>query len=1040
MRRSTLWTCLLLFFLSPALRSQNAPITTVGSVLNAVAGSVTVPVTVRNFVNIGTISLTLDYNVSSLAFVSAIPNASLAGNFSVNSSTPGRLILSWFGTGLTFPDNTHLADLTFTFTTGTSALTFFDNGNSCQYTDGANNILNDTPYTTYYINGVITNLAAPVTYAPTVTNASAGPVNVPVTVERFNNIGSVSLTLEYDQWVLTYVNITPNPALSGGTLNTSTAQVGSKYRLTISWYGTGVTLGDGSTLFTIGFNFTTANGRTFSELKWIDTGGSCQYADGSTNVLYDSPTADFYKNGVVAGQVAPKTYLPTITNASPGSITIPVTVDNFTSSIGAIALRFEYDPAVISYSTFSKNPALSGAMYVGDAIGTGGKHQISIAWFGTSPGLSNGSYIVNLSFTYISGISRLKFLDDGSSCEYGDLLFLPLYDKPQPSFYVDGAVSPGVAPVTIAATIGAAPGNPVTVPVTANGFSNIGTMSLTLDYDPGVLTYVSTTPNAGFPGLPLSFAVNSSTPGRLTFSWFGTGTTFTNGTQILGVTFTYLGGTSPLDWYDNGNSCQYSDGALNLLYDLPQSTYYINGQVFNLPAPVADFSANTVLPLVNETVTFTDLSTGGAPATWAWSFSPATVTYAGGTSAASQNPQVQFTVNGVYSASLTVTNTTGTSTMTKTDYLHVGTPGLWTGITSEVWYRESNWHNYMIPDASVDVVIPTTKCPTCFWPNHAGNFSLGSRCRSLTMDGNAQMIVEGTMFINPGSRLEFTGNGRLQVSVDWYNSGTFFCGTGTVEFIGGVESQIIGALHPRNFVSNLVRTTFPGAMTNITSGTAGPSGDNAHADVPIGFAFNYLGIDYTTLRINTNGWISMDLTGDDGTSSDNTVLFTGPTPNTTLAPWWDNLSADGSSAITYKTTGSEPDRVFTAEWKDVLAYSTGATTRLSFQVLLHESSNVIEFVYGTPAAGSHNAGESASAGVNAEAAGPEWFIDATTGSMTVGVTTLKSGTDWPLVNYRFTPPPKDNTFYNLTVTKSGAKLTNPAGNNVNVNGNLTVNP
>jgi PKD repeat protein len=86
--------------------------------------------------------------------------------------------------------------------------------------------------------------------------------------------------------------------------------------------------------------------------------------------------------------------------------------------------------------------------------------------------------------------------------------------------------------------------------------------------------------------------------------------------------------------------------------------------------PVADFSASNLTPQVAETVMFTDLS-ANVPASWAWSFSPATVTYVGGTTSASQNPQVQFSALGFYTVTLTATNAYGFNTKIKTNYINV---------------------------------------------------------------------------------------------------------------------------------------------------------------------------------------------------------------------------------------------------------------------------------------------------------------------------------------------------------------------------------
>ena len=86
--------------------------------------------------------------------------------------------------------------------------------------------------------------------------------------------------------------------------------------------------------------------------------------------------------------------------------------------------------------------------------------------------------------------------------------------------------------------------------------------------------------------------------------------------------------------------------------------------------PVADFSASTTNPMVARPVIFSDLS-ANFPTAWYWTFSPATVTFSGGTSSSSQNPQVQFSAPGLYTVTLTATNANGSDTKTKTDYINV---------------------------------------------------------------------------------------------------------------------------------------------------------------------------------------------------------------------------------------------------------------------------------------------------------------------------------------------------------------------------------
>jgi|GEM_PF-1084544 len=91
---------------------------------------------------------------------------------------------------------------------------------------------------------------------------------------------------------------------------------------------------------------------------------------------------------------------------------------------------------------------------------------------------------------------------------------------------------------------------------------------------------------------------------------------------------------------------------------------------FEATAINADFIADDESTEINTTVQFTDLSYG-SPTSWQWSFNPTTVTYVGGTSSASQNPQVQFLTPGNYNVSLTVTKSGINDTETKASYINV---------------------------------------------------------------------------------------------------------------------------------------------------------------------------------------------------------------------------------------------------------------------------------------------------------------------------------------------------------------------------------
>ena len=112
-------------------------------------------------------------------------------------------------------------------------------------------------------------------------------------------------------------------------------------------------------------------------------------------------------------QDAPITTAATVGGALPGAISVPVTVINF-NNIGAISLTLDYDYSVIHFVQGTPNPQLPGFTVIDNNLGTG-YHRLIMGWFGSGRSLSNGSAIMTISFTYISGISALTWYDDGSS-------------------------------------------------------------------------------------------------------------------------------------------------------------------------------------------------------------------------------------------------------------------------------------------------------------------------------------------------------------------------------------------------------------------------------------------------------------------------------------------------------------------------------------------------------------------------------------------------------------------------------------------------
>ena len=335
------------------------------------------------------------------------------------------------------------------------------------------------------------------------------------------------------------------------------------------------------------------------------------------------------------------------------------------------------------------------------------------------------------------------------------------------------------------------------------------------------------------------------------------------------------------------------------------------------------------------------------------------------------------------------------------------------------------------PEVLTNVVIPDT---VPHWPEVSGDLSLGDMCRNVAMSGASHLTVNGNLTIGAGVTFSVLDSGLVHLGGGLFKVGNFEPGSGTVEFFGSTSDTVQSEAMENITIDQYSRETFTKGLTFLTGANAGPTGDNAYADASLGFTFYYAGTGYTQARISTNGWVSLNLSGT--TTAANANLFTTSSPNTTLAPWFDDLKADGTSSIQYKTVGSAPDRVFTVEWKDMLTYRTGATARINFQLKLYEASNQIEFHYGNLQSGTHSVNESASIGMEDATGGSGHFIEATTGSLTTGVTNLKSLVNWPVVNYRFSSPDLNQYFHNILINNPGGSVIFDA--NTHVSGELNA--
>ncbi len=95
----------------------------------------------------------------------------------------------------------------------------------------------------------------------------------------------------------------------------------------------------------------------------------------------------------------------------------------------------------------------------------------------------------------------------------------------------------------------------------------------------------------------------------------------------------------------------------------------INVLESNAP-PIASFFSSDNIGCVGTLITFTDQSLN-FPSSWSWSFTPNTVSFVNGTTATSQNPQVQFNTAGNYDVTLTATNSFGSNAASQTSFVTI---------------------------------------------------------------------------------------------------------------------------------------------------------------------------------------------------------------------------------------------------------------------------------------------------------------------------------------------------------------------------------
>lgn len=354
-------------------------------------------------------------------------------------------------------------------------------------------------------------IAWPVLLQSQTINTTAGTVSscpgdivVPINVTNCNGVGAISLVLQFNTSVLTFLNYESlNPQISSGFLIVNNA--GDK--VIISWANTTAANIANGKLMDLRFSGITGN----SNLTWdTQTSGNCEYSDINGNILpssYTNGTATVYQMPLINTQPSDKSVLE---------------YQNATFSVGAIATGIQYK----WYGSYN-----------------GGLNWVE---------LTNGSLYSGVSTATLT-VYNTQLTYDGYlyHCEVSGTCSPPVISIDAMLIIVEPLISSfdvqNVCPGTIA------------IPILTSNFNNIAAFSLAFSYNSSVLTF------SGYQNLnallPSGNFVCNATGGKVYMSWSSTSpVTFSlPDTALVEILFSGSTGSSSFTWdLQTAGNCEYT--------------------------------------------------------------------------------------------------------------------------------------------------------------------------------------------------------------------------------------------------------------------------------------------------------------------------------------------------------------------------------------------------------------------------------------------------------------------------------------------------
>lgn len=403
-----------------------------------------------------------------------------------------------------------------------------------------------------YIPTIVTSLGS-------VTTCFDQVFSIPVNVTNCNNVGAISLVLNYNSSLVTYAGYeTPNPALENGYMRVN-ATDGKVY---FTWASSNQALQLGNDQL-ISFAFKSEAGN--SNLTWNTS--QCEY----TNLAGETLPASY--NGSSLNIYFP----PSITSNPTDQTVLEGASTTFTINASGNGLSYQWQMSQdqgISWETLSN-----------------GEHYSTV---------TNRTLHVN-NVVYTMDGYRYRCLVNGT-CD-------PSVVSEYATLHVETQM------YNIHTTVGSlntCSQNEFGIPISVTDCYHVGAISLALNYNPNVLTYT------GYEGVNPALSggqlqVNALN-GTVFIAWASVDGAMVGNANLLTLNFTALTGSSSLSW--NTEYCEYAN-----IHGDPFPATYSNGNVYvaEMSYTITQQPANQTI-IMEENATFS-VMTEGSTSSFQWQYS-----------------------------------------------------------------------------------------------------------------------------------------------------------------------------------------------------------------------------------------------------------------------------------------------------------------------------------------------------------------------------------------------------------------------------------